>query len=68
MNNLEKGQLAILLKRKEMLIDNMVGAVEDINQQIKEVKSGTWLKEVQGKAVSTDDKFIGLLEAHGGDI
>lgn len=47
MTELEKGQLAILLKRKEMLIDNMIGAVEDINQQIKEVKNGTWLRDLK---------------------
>lgn len=47
MTELEKGQLAYLIERKELLIDNMIGAVEAINQQIKDVKNGTWLKELK---------------------
>jgi hypothetical protein len=43
----EKNQLNYLLNRKNQIIDNMIGACMEINEQIKEVKSGKWLKNIE---------------------
>lgn len=45
MNIREKAHLRYLINRKNELIDNFIGAAEEIQQQIKEVKDGTWYKE-----------------------
>lgn len=49
MNHMERKQIEYLKRQKEELLDNFIGACELINQQIKEVRSGTWLKEVTEK-------------------
>ncbi len=45
----EKKQIEYLKKRKEELIDQFIGAAEEINAQIKDVKMGVWRKEREGK-------------------
>lgn len=45
----EKKQIEYLKKRKEELIDQFIGAAEEINAQIKDVKTGVWRKEREGK-------------------
>ena len=47
MTALERKQIEYLKKQKDSLIDAFMGACEEINEQIKDVKNGTWLKEVQ---------------------
>lgn len=49
MTAFEHKQLEYLKKQKEELLDNFIGACEIINNQIKDVKSGAWLKEVAEK-------------------
>lgn len=49
MTYLEKKQIEYLKKQKDALIDSFMGACEEINAQIKDVKNGTWLKEVQNE-------------------
>lgn len=46
MKDIEQKQLEYLEKQKYMILDNFVGALEQINSQIKDVKSGAWLKEM----------------------
>ena len=46
MKPIERKQLLYLQQKKLTLIDNFIGAAEEINDQIKEVKSGRWLKEI----------------------
>ena len=43
----EKKQIEYLKKRKDELIDQFIGAAEEINSQIKDVKTGVWRKERQ---------------------
>lgn len=43
----EKKQIDYLQNRKMELIDNLMGACEEINAQIKEVKNGNWLRCVE---------------------
>ena len=40
----EKAQIAYLQQRKSFLIDQFIGACEEINDQIKAVKNGEWKK------------------------
>ena len=47
MTYLEKKQIEYLKRQKDALIDSFIGACEEINEQIKDVKNGTWLKEVK---------------------
>jgi hypothetical protein len=46
MKPIERKQLLYLQQKKLTLVDNFIGAAEEINDQIKEVKSGRWLKEI----------------------
>ena len=41
----EKKQIEYLQSRKNTLIDEFIGACEEINKQIKEVRSGEWIKK-----------------------
>jgi hypothetical protein len=45
----ERKQIEYLKQRKNNLIDEFIGACNEINNQIKEVKSGEWAKEVADK-------------------
>jgi len=45
MTQLEKNQIEYLKKKKDDLVCSFIGACEEINDQIKDVKSGRWLKE-----------------------
>lgn len=50
-HDLERKQIAYLKKRKDEMIIGFIDACEEINAQIREVKNGTWIKEVmEGKA------------------
>ena len=49
MNYMERKQIAYLQKQKEELVNNFIGACEQINQQIKDVKAGIWVKEMELK-------------------
>ena len=53
MNDLEKKQIEILEKHKQALIYQLMGAVESVNQQIKQVKAGEWYKYVAEKEKNT---------------
>lgn len=44
---IEKKQIEYLKKRKEALISGFIDACEEINDQIKDVKSGKWLEEMK---------------------
>ena len=46
MNNIERKQLEYLYKRKDRLISSFIETCEEINAQIREVKNGTWRKEM----------------------
>ena len=43
----EKMQIKYLQDRKSFLIDQFIGACEEINEQIKDVKSGRWKKQLE---------------------
>jgi hypothetical protein len=47
MTQKERNQLKYLQNRKNQIIDNMIYACMEINEQIKEVKSGEWLKNIE---------------------
>lgn len=47
MEQIEKKQIEYLKKRKEALISGFIDACEEINDQIKDVKSGKWLEEMK---------------------
>lgn len=47
MTQKERNQLKYLHNRKNLIIDSMIGACMEINNQIKEVKSGEWLKNIE---------------------
>ena len=47
MTPIERQHLEYLKKEKETLVDNFIGACEEINNQIKDVKSGEWLRQMQ---------------------
>ena len=47
MTPIERQHLKYLQKEKDTLVDNFIGACEEINRQIKDVKSGEWLKHMQ---------------------
>ena len=53
-HDIERKHLAYLKKRKEELIIGFIDACEEINAQIKEVKDGTWIKQVRGE-VNADE-------------
>ena len=53
-HDIERKHIAYLKKRKEELIIGFIDACEEINAQIKEVKDGTWIKQVRGE-VNADD-------------
>ena len=40
-------QIKYLQERKNFLIDQFIGAAEEINEQIKAVKSGEWKKKME---------------------
>lgn len=40
-------QIEYLKHRKELLIDDLVSACEEINRQIKEVKTGEWKRKLE---------------------
>lgn len=48
-HEIEKRQIEILKKRKDNLIYEFIGACENINEQIKDVRSGKWIKEIRGE-------------------
>ena len=45
LNPAERRQLRYLLKRKNDLIDNFIGACDELSKQIIEVRNGNWWKE-----------------------
>lgn len=47
MTQKERNQLKYLHNRKNLIIDSMIYACMEINEQIKEVKSGEWLKNIE---------------------
>lgn len=47
MTKKERNQLKYLQNRKNQIIDNMIYTCMEINEQIKEVKSGEWLKNIE---------------------
>lgn len=47
MTQKERNQLKYLHNRKNQIIDNMIGACMEINEQIKDVKNGEWLKNIE---------------------
>lgn len=51
----EKQQIEKLEARKEHLIWQLIGACNEINDQIKYVKGGNWLKDIQ-EGEKDDDK------------
>ena len=54
-HDIERKHIAYLKKRKEELIIGFIDACEEINAQIKEVKDGTWIKQVRGEANADDN-------------
>ena len=50
MTPLERKQIEYLKREKDTLVDNFIGACEEINNQIKDVKSGHWLAEIKKKS------------------
>jgi len=49
MRNIEKQQIELLRKHKQLLIAKLVEDCEEINKQIAEIKSGEWLRRIIGK-------------------
>lgn len=47
MTDIEEKQIEYLKHRKELLIDDLVSACEEINRQIKEVKTGEWKRKLE---------------------
>ena len=47
MKPIERQHIEYLKREKDTLVDNFIGACEEINRQIKDVKSGEWLRQVQ---------------------
>ena len=43
----ERRQISYLKDRKDQLLDQFIGACEEINRQIDEVKSGSWRKKLR---------------------
>lgn len=56
MTPLEKKQITYLQKRKNDLIDQFIGQCNEINEQIKEIKNGEWIKEVDKKGAEQNDQ------------
>lgn len=61
MNDMEKRQIEILEEQKEILIYQLMGAIDSINEQIKQVKAGEWYrkltqKEVKDEGAGTDNE------------
>lgn len=54
-HDIERKQIAYLKKRKEELIIGFIDACEEINAQIKEVKDGTWIKQVRGEVKANEE-------------
>ena len=46
MNAIERKHLNYLKAEKERLLDSFIGACEEINEQIKDVKSGEWRRRI----------------------
>lgn len=44
---MERKRIEHLKQRKENLMYEFIGACEEVNNQIKEVKSGKWLEEME---------------------
>lgn len=55
MEQIEKKQIEYLKKRKEALISGFIDACEEINDQIKDVKSGKWLEEMKEASNEVSD-------------
>lgn len=69
MNYLERKQIAYLKTQKDILIDNFIGACEAINDQIDDVKSGLWLKELQSQTGKSEKEICEIMKyKHKGDI
>ena len=52
-HDIERKQIAYLQKRKEALMYGFIDACEEINSQIRAVRSGKWLEELRdGKEAS----------------
>lgn len=49
MRNIEKQQIEMLRRYKQLLIAKLVDDCEEINKQIADVKSGEWLRRIIGK-------------------
>jgi len=52
----EKNQIAYLQKQKDELLERFIGACEEINKQISEVKDGHWIKQIEGGKNETANK------------
>lgn len=50
MTELERKQIEHLKQRKDSLIDNFIGACEEINRQIDDVRKGFWLRAVKAES------------------
>ena len=46
---LEENQIKILEQQKEILIYQLMGAMDSINEQIKQVKAGEWYRKLTEK-------------------
>lgn len=49
MKSIEKQQIELLRRHKQLLIAKLVEECEEINKQIAEIKSGEWLRRITGK-------------------
>ena len=63
MTALERKQLKYLKAEKERLVDSFIGACEEINAQIKDVKSGEWRRRMLDGSEGTSEGY----EIHGQD-
>ena len=56
LNSLEKAELQRLENHKNGVIYQMMGACDEINEQIKEVKNGSWYARLQAYVKEDTDK------------
>ena len=54
MTHAEKKQIEYLKSRRNTLIDEFIGACDEINAQIKEVRAGIWLEKQREKKECLD--------------
>lgn len=63
----EKMQIEYLKKRRNELVDNFIGAVYEINAQIRDVRAGLWKKEMQEENKGGKDDKRRNKEPHKND-